>query len=141
MTYMHKCSRYDDTGTKLLDHGHDNTTSLESAEREKDWSENTNRRRGENGKHKTNTQRNVVVSINGFTCLDLRQLRNTRKSCKATYSFDSVTIGINAMSDRCQLRAIYEFCVDTYSTPAWKWQLTPSAETSPAGSSPSAVCA
>jgi hypothetical protein len=121
---MHKCCRDDDTSTELFDDRHDDTTTLDSAEREEDWSEYTNGCRCEDGKHKTNTQRNIVVAIDCFTC-----------------SFHSVAIRVNAMPNACQLRLTRKSYTGTHSTPAWKWQLTPSAETSPAGSSLSAVCA
>jgi len=55
ITYMHKCSRDDDAGTELLDHGHDDTTTLVSAEREDYRSKYTDGCRGENGEHKTNS--------------------------------------------------------------------------------------
>jgi hypothetical protein len=124
VTHMHKCCRDDDTSTELFDDRHDDTTTLESAEREEDRSEYTNGCRCENGKHKTNTQRDVVVAIDGFTG-----------------TFHSVAICVDAMPNVCQLKITRDYYTGTHSTPAWKWQLTPSAETSPAGSSPSVVCA
>ena len=87
---MHNCSRDDDAGTELLDHGHDNTTTLESAEREEDGSEYSNGCRGKNGKHETNTQRDVVVARD-----------------RLTSSLYCVSIGVNAMPYQCQLRNIY----------------------------------
>jgi hypothetical protein len=67
MTHMHKCGRDDDTGTELLDDGHDNAATLELPEREEDWSEYTDGRGGEDRKNKTNAQRNVVVARYSFT--------------------------------------------------------------------------
>lgn len=83
---MNKRSRDDDSSPKLLDDRHGNTTILESAEREEDWSGNTNGCRGKNGKDETNAERDVVIAIDGFTS-----------------AFDSVAILINTMPDACQI--------------------------------------
>jgi hypothetical protein len=82
-TYMNKRGRDNDTGTELLDDRHDDTTKLELAEREEDWPKHTNRCGGKNGKHKTNTQRNVVVSAYCLAC-----------------SLHRVSVLINAMPDK-----------------------------------------
>lgn len=83
-TYMNKRGRDDDTGTELLDDRHDNATKLELAEREEDWSKHTDRCGGKDGKHKTDTQRNIVVARHGFAS-----------------SLYCISILVNAMPDVC----------------------------------------
>lgn len=119
-THMDKSSGQHDTGPKLLDDSKDvHIDGLGEDADEDDWAIHGDGAGDEDHEQSANSQWDVVIPVSALT----RLLGETRFRFAW---FGAVPAGSVTLSGRGK--------GETYSTPAWKWQFSPSSPWSPPSS-------